>query len=466
MLVRILLGLLLAGVLVTLRGSDTVWADPDQCAELVTDYSLNCMSGSTACGAYCFYPVCLDCEDTQHQDHGFHTHTSTVCGPDICTTTPECTTDALGVITCVEVTTCVPDCWQVSDTHQDHGSHSYEVSPCTNWEWHLLGEPDGHRFGRFNSPNLGSVPPPTVVSPTPCLDEDGLVHNMPVVTNPALGIVGGQVAEPPLQLVDLGPLKLIPGGDGAPVLDYVTFVGATPSRVVRLRVSGDVGAGIEYRYWPYSGFVPIEFVTPFVPLMGDLALGAPGLLSFQVRSFRTDPEDGMVIFSEGSNVVHLLVDAGNFGDLPFAPPGTIRPVSEIIPELTPGAPVLTPQPTLELGMRPAAPRIVSVVPDPVVAGRVTVTVSPGSPVEMNYRWWRHSGFGPPRPAGNNPPEDRREWVHVHPVAGQFVIDGLPVVVMMGMELPTLFDFQLMYLGADGVESRYSDVVVQEVPAGP
>ena len=73
---------------------------------------------------------------------------------------------------------------------------------------------------------------------------------------------------------------------------------------------------------------------------------------------------------------------------------------------------------------------------------------------------------PPRPPGHNPPEDRREWVHVHPVAGQFVIDGLPFAVMMGRALPTLFDFQVMYVGIDGVESVHSDVVVEEVPARP
>ena len=226
-------------------------------------------------------------------------------------------------------------------------SHRASVGSGVCW-----GEADGHRFGRFNSPNLGAVVPPTVMAPTACADEDGLTHEMPMVLTPASGApVGGQVDEPPLALADLGALKVIAGGVGAPVLDYVTFVGLSPSRVVRLAVSGDMGEGLEYRYWPYSGFVPIEFITPFVPLMGDVALGEPGLVSFEVRSFRTDPDDGLVVFSEGSNVVHLLVDAGNFVDLPFPAPEVVPPAAVIVPQLTPAAPVLKPQPTLELGIR-------------------------------------------------------------------------------------------------------------------
>ena len=424
MIARLALWTLLGVLLVFASGDGRVLADPGDCPELRTDYSLECPAWSTKCGAGCFYPVCLDCTK-RHQDHGFHTHSG-------------------GCVGCP------------SYTHQDHGFHDYQDSPCELWRNYLLGdEGDDSGYDSFNSPNIDGGIPTTIPGPTDCTDDNGVVHEMDVLAagvpfdpagNPAHHR-GGQTSMDTVEIGDLPGLAVIVGGVGAPVLDGVNLLGGL---VVRLPVSGDLGAGLQYRYWPYSGFVPIEIRVPYRALSGDVTVRDPGLYSFQVRSVDADGEP-----SPGSNVVHQVVDGA--GMLAVDPAVVVR---GLVPGLTPSPPLVTPLPTLESGVRPVTPVILSVVPDPDVDGKVEVTVQAGYVHELEYRWWHHSGFGPR--VGSY------EWVHVHPVAGKFSIDGLPVQLdpslppgaWSGGELSFLFDFQLRSITLDGVSSELSDVVVQ------
>ena len=448
MAVRLVLALVAGLLLFLAPGGEDLWADPDQCVELVTDYSLGCAAGTDRCGAYCFYAECLDCQDAAHRDHGSHHHAETCCGPDICTTETTCTECTEGdppdcEAVCTGVTACVPDCWDCSYSHQDHGSHDYEVSPCIVWSWHLYGEPDGHRFDTFNSPNLSDALTLTVQpGPTQCEDEDGVVGSMaPGPTRASFdpdaagSYRGGRNERGPVELSDLGGLAVMEGGEGAPVLDEVEVLG---TRMVRLAVSGEVGEGLQYRYWWYDGFVPSEIRAPFLALLGDVGVGAPGIYSFQVRSVDSEGTPSL-----GSNVVHQLMDGEHLADSDW---------SSVAHLGTPVVPAMTPLPTLVSGLRPAGPEIGGVATaDPAVNGRVEVTLTGGYAGSVEYRWWRHSGFGPQ--VGES------VWTPVVPVGEKFSIDGLPVVVRSGKGLPALFDFQVRSVDADGVSSQPSDVVV-------
>ena len=420
MIARLALWTLLGVLLVFASGDGRVLAHEDDCPELVTDYSLECPAWSTKCGAGCFYPVCLDCTDASY------VHQQTCCAGEVC--------------------------WDCSYTHY------YEISPCILWENHLYGDADDYGFDSFNSPNIDGGIPTTIPGPTDCTDDLGVVHEMDVLAagvpfdpfdpagNPAHHR-GGQTSMDTVEIGDLPGLVVIAGGVGAPVLDGVNLLGGL---VVRLPVSGDLGDGLQYRYWPYSGFVPIEIRVPYRALSGDVTVRDPGLYSFQVRSVNAEGKP-----SPGSNVVHQVVDGA--GMLAVNPTVVVR---GLVPGLTPSPPLVTPLPTLESGGRPVTPVILSVVPDPDVDGKVEVTVQAGYVHELEYRWWHHSGFGPR--VGSY------EWVHVHPVAGKFSIDGLPVQLdpslppgaWSGGELPFLFDFQLRSVTLDGVSSELSDVVVQ------
>ena len=96
---------------------------------------------------------------------------------------------------------------------------------------------------------------------------------------------GGQTSMDTVEIGDLPGLAAIGGGAGSPVLGGVDLVGGL---VVRLPVSGDLRDGLQYRYWPYSRFVPIEIRVPYRALSGDVTVRDPGLYSFQVRSINAD----------------------------------------------------------------------------------------------------------------------------------------------------------------------------------
>ena len=475
-----------------------------------TDYSELCAPGNTRCASFCFFAECVKCTDAWHCH--WHLH---------------CSTDADGNTSCWShchrvrhgISPCLKWDWYLNPKEGNQSRFGTFHSP------NVLTA-------------LALVLPPGVddgLGPTQCEDGDGAVEDMDVLPIAAVVPVdsfgpstpgrwrsgfkttgphrleegflltgpldsGGcsklalaAAAEPVRghleQLEDLGlnsghldrlkarglkycsELAVIAGGEGAPSLDAVDLAGGL---AVTLRVCGNAGAEVEYRFWPYNGLVPLEIWAPFLPLEGNVTVPRSGLYSFQVRSVDAEGEPSL-----GSNVVHQLVDPENLN--PLDREATI--------------PQLTPQPTLSSGVRAAAPRIVGVAQaadselKPLEG--VSVEVAAGYTGSLEYRWWPHSGFGPtvehreyswwphreesdstveyrqygwsPDSGEVRPEVDYRAWTPVTPVDGVFFISDVlaPVEEVDGelQGLPVLFDFQVRSVDAEWVSSELSEVFI-------
>ena len=327
---------------------DISWADPpppDQCVEYTNDYSEGCDANeSNKCGSFCFYAVCVECTAATHRH----------CDPNLlggCSWRPP-----LGA------------------PPHDHGE-----SPCARWVWHLHQDSDEYRAEGFNSPNIGPALVFGVIN-DPALAEAPVACNVIGRTVPEEIGGGAWTRLDPndpdversgfrdrasLAISDIPGLVVVAGGAGAPELIGVNKVSDT---VVMLVPRGAGTNVVEYRYWVYSGFVPLEVRVPYERLTGLVTIVASkGIHSFQLRM--VDP-DGNV--SLGSNVVHQVLGMEAPVVVPLA--GLSRP------------PTPTPMPVPPTGLtRPVTPVISSVVQEPVLADTVRVTLA-GSYSGVEYRW--------------------------------------------------------------------------------
>ena len=426
-----------------------LWGDPDQCPELVTDYSQYCHDWSTRCGAFCFYAVCLDCENEKHQDHTEHCHDR---GED----DEEC--------------------------HQDHSFHYFEISPCIDWFWHLYdpGEGRSSRNDRYSAPHLGEsldlglVPDDFAPPESTCVTDQNRVDVLPgglkpVSSGPAVpgphgtssdGHKPDQVANllesHPVEvtLSDFSHLPSTPGDLGAPTLLSVTKV--TDRSVLLEVLPGSVGGVLQYRYWSYNGLreisedevdllevAPSDFRVPFVNLEGEVRVedGLRGIVSFQVRSL---DEDGVPLGS--SNIQHQVVGMADFH--------TIRSRRDTLSfgAPLPKAPLWgTPLPPLEGGLlRPVRPAI-SALEQVDGVGIAEVQLDGFYPETVQYRWWPHSGFLPTIAFD--------EWKLAEVSGDLFTVYGVGVESMVE-DAPlsfSVFNFQVRLVDGDGVPGDPSDV---------
>ena len=437
--------------LVSAGGRD-VWADPDQCVELVTDYSAQCRSESTRCGSFCFYAICQDCENARHQDHPFHSHCSP--GPPA-------------------------SCY----SHQDHGFHDYEISPCIDWDWYLHDPGLGRsvRSDAYETPDfslfmeLGVVRPGHAPVPPACVTELGANGVIPVPSSTAVplpeptivsgsnkGYITSRIVShsAEVRIGDLSHLPLTPGDPGAPSLNAVN---KSTDTSVDLVVSGWGSGSRQYRYWSYNGLrkvagvpgsgeaSPTEFRVPFEDLVGNVSIsGVRGIISFQVRSV-----DSGGVSSGNSNIVHQMIGMGSFhttgpnrSTLTHNVPLPVPPVYGM------------PLPTLGAGSRPQQPQILSVVRVAGVPGSVDIELAGSYSDRVEYRWWPHGGSGP---SGGF-----AEWRPAPVSSGTFRVSGVRPVGSMFANLPSvaLFDFEVRLVNSNDVPGEPSGVVVTLVALIP
>ena len=252
------------------------------------------------------------------------------------------------------------------------------------------------------------------------------------------------------------------GGAGAPVLDAVVDEGAT----ALLSVSGAGSDVVQVRHWGYGGFTRREGVGPQAAPLPPSSVRVPyedmdpsgrltvkdkrGIYSFQARLLRAD---GTV--SEGSNVIHLMtgVQAANVmvTEKPWPEPTRFF----YYPTPTP-LPRPTPLPTIEGVVRPTAPEIVGGLQVEDVVGEVVLTLSGGSPGMLQYRWQMHGDYGVElRPlwqlhGGYGVTLGQVSWTDAGSVTTSLTIRELPGVTLGSMEAPSLFDFEVRVVDADGV----------------
>ena len=411
MLVRALLVLGIVGMLLlggfenSEVGVDVSWGWTRECAELTIRYQDGCdASVSDNCGSFCFYADCVKCTDA------YHWHCTAYGG---------------------DPPACIAGFWE------RHG-----VSPCAIWVWHLHQDSDEYRAEGFNSPNIGPALVFGVIN-DPALAEAPVACNVIGRTVPEEIGGGAWTRLDPndpdversgfrdrasLAISDIPGLVVVAGGAGAPELIGVNKVSDT---VVMLVPRGAGTNVVEYRYWVYSGFVPLEVRVPYERLTGLVTIVASkGIHSFQLRM--VDPDGNA---SLGSNVVHQVLGMEAPVVVPLA--GLSRP------------PTPTPMPVPPTGLtRPVTPVISSVVQEPVLADTVRVTLA-GSYSGVEYRWWPHSGLGPVSRSSY------AEWMGVvsdtsrsflirglaiGPVVGQN--QGTPVPVSPSFRLRNAFDFQV------------------------
>ena len=431
--------------LVSAGGRD-VWADPDQCLELVTDYSAQCRSESVRCGSFCFYAVCRDCENARHQDHPSHSH----C--------------LLGV------------CY----SHQDHGFHDYEVSPCIDWDWYLHDPGRGRsvRSDDYETPDfslfmeLGIVRPDHTPEPPSCVTELGAEEVIPAPSSTAVplpeptivsGLHNGHITSRVVShsaevlIGDLSHLPQTPGDPGAPSIEE--DVNKIDDTSVELVVSGWGPGSRQYRYWSYNGLrkmvdgapgteeaSPTEFRVPFEELAGTVVrveAGLRGIFSFQVRSV-----DSGGVSSGNSNIVHQMIGMGGFHT-----PGPRR--SSLIYNIRLPLPTVygMPLPPLDGVSRPEQPQILRAVRAAGVPGTVDIELAGSYSDRVEYRWWPHGGSGP---AGGF-----AEWRAAPVSSGTFRVSGVRPVGSVFGNLPSvaLFDFEVRLVNDDDVPGEPSRVVV-------
>ena len=326
-----------------------------ECVEYNTDYSKKCLVRSDyECGRYCFYAVCTLCSD------GSHGHT--YC-------------DENG-------------CWTVT--------HRNGVSPCLHWLWYLWDEPleANRNYTTFTSNlqmafMLGAQHP----LEARCLEEgvetDLLNQHNYQDGTPRRGFVNrigdsaGHEAGGHLSGTLDFPGEQVKAGAVIPrLLNVVPTAGKDWS----FRIHHDVRAGVrvQYRAWPYTGFVPDTFGDPFrdLPASRVVDVELEGLHSFQVRTVYGGGSDDEVYGN--SNVVNKVAgmnsaDPGfKVGDPEFTPRPAATPWA--LPDPTSGFP------------RPNAPEIRSVVEDTLVAGLMRIVMKRPLDGKLEYRFWNHTGF--------------------------------------------------------------------------
>ena len=311
------------------------------------------------------------------------------------------------------------------------------------------------------------------------------------------------------EVSDPGPLAVIPGETGAPVLQSVSRVLEPPYNVAILSVGSHSGA-LEYRIWRYNGTVPDENRPPdpsdlpgvarlpdendapdenWVPFrslpadgrvvlprsMSRVAPSPPspftGVYSFQVRDATTGPGPARAPGSYCpphrlfATPVPASTPLPTLAPLPsdcqarsnvvhqiFGPPSLPTPP---VPRSLPGqsaSPVRTPHPlpTLEFGSRPAAPSIVSASEVPGTKGDVRVVVASGHSGGLEYRAWTHTGRQPDREDELFvlPGEDDDEWLPA----------GSPNFVVPELDYPLFWSFQVRAVDGGGVQSEPSGTV--------
>ena len=412
----------------------------------------------TRCGSFCFYAICVDCEDWSH------THS------------------------------CGEDCSY---------SHDAERSPCIEWTWHLYDPALGRssRSDSYDSHNLaaaldfGMVPEGYVPPIPPCIDERSVETILPAPAGPPAvaeevwvkglssvhpahytGLVldsravspAGTLLEYPeeVSLRDLSHLPETPGEPGGPVLISVKKVDGDDRSVVL-----DFSSADQYRYWSYNGLreevegvawadspedPPTEFRVPFEDLTGPVVSvveGLRGIVSFQVRNVDLDG-----VPSGHSNIEHQMVGMEGFHTIgpPWPPRRTELEIE--IPLPSPG-PTETPLPTLEVGSRPVRPVIDEVLQVDGFEGTVEVRLLGSYPHDVEYRWWPHSGFIPTAAFEG--------WCGAGVRGGSFRISGVEPLtpVVAGAPSAAVFDFQVRLVDGDGVAGDPSEPVVLLVWGG-
>ncbi len=385
-------------------------ASPDRCPELVTDYSAACSRDHVKCGSYCFYAECLDCKNASHQDHGRHCHSDDDDDDD----NKSFVLGGLEDLSWPEHRIC----------HQDHGYHSYEISPCIKWDWHLY-DPGKGRSSRDDTTTAETVKDAldyglaptgfTGVNPA-CVTELGGKRTFTGVNAAAPAPGGSNTADHwgtglqdqsgSISIGDLTHLPSTPGESGAPNLSSVTK-DATDDRVVTLGVTGAGSNTVQYRWWNYSGVrvdpadftgertdlaerAPSEIRVPFVNLPANSRVtvnGVRGIISFQVRM--VDSND---VASGNSNIKHEMIGMAGFHRI--GPSRSALRYERVMPNPPPTA---TPLPALPAGSgtRPSRPSITS-ASQANGNGLVDVEISSvPSGATVEYRWWPHSGFRTP-----------------------------------------------------------------------
>ena len=481
-------------ILASVASAPFLFADPDRCPELVTDYSLRCSEGVTDCSSFCFYGVCRDCKNASHGDH---------CA--LCT-----------------------------------GSHQYEVSPCIEWDWYLYDPQHGRvvRHDVYESPNVwaslefGMVPPDYEFPVNPCVTEMGVDYIPPggVVPAPPAPLAPREAGVPfpdgrvhltsgtqdhpeDVTISDLTHLPSTPGEPGAPALSEV--VRLNDLEVELVITGGPPVLFHEYRYWSYSGGregnegswggvgggvekSPSVFRVPFEKMDPDHSSfgirDVRGIISFQVRGI-----DLYGVPTGISNIIHEMIGMEGFRVIE-----PVRTTLQFQPELPP-PPTLTPLPPWESPSLDPPSVIASVVQlpsPPAEPGTVEVTMASVYPGRVQYRWWPHSGHDSTNYKGDldwpvPPPGEWRvptfgDWVTAPILPGEnfFEVEGLlPDTPMFSImtepytytrngrtwELggedpyeianPAVFNFQARVLGSSVVSDDPSEIEVALVWPG-
>ena len=439
--VLLLAGLVLLGLMGGLagRGDGGAQADTWECIEMNTDYSQKCLAKSDyQCGRYCFYAKCVKCTD------GYHDHTT--CG--------------------------LNSCWTVT--------HRHGKSPCVDWEWYLWDEPlDAERAFETMSPNLqqafmfGATHP----DEAECVEDGGVTD---ILNEGSFGDVKERADSyfynkaqdtPPHEaaghLADTVVVggEQVRGGADVPVLVNVLPV-AGLVRTYRLVHAMTSTGRVQYRIWPYSGFVPDDFGDPYydLPPGGEVVVEMEGLHSFQVRTVVGGGADPEVLGT--SNVVHKVVGMSSANTGVGLAQGLYTPEPVATPWALP--------PPASGAVRPDPPEILSVVEDPLLLGRMLVEMKPGFPGKLQYRHWTHSGFPLSEFDGG--------WLDAPPlVLGVFEIfmprrsmyggagdplfgGGFVKPAIWNFEHPTFYNFETRVVV--GVESEGSNIVVAFVWDNP
>ncbi len=435
-------------------GVQEVCADPDECPELITDYSRNCADWSTDCSAFCYYPKCLDCTNARHRDHGRHRH---------------CSTNSEGERSCRR--------------HRDHTRHTYEKSPCIEWEWLYFEEPDGERTdswtvgGPDTILSYGQLRPGAVPRSFCSIDGAGEYDiqeagdvGVPVMKSWTLNRNGTQVPITPGPIVnrkavenfdllkDLvvrvwrstesgSELVAFTGDPEGPRIDAVELIG---DRHVRVRAVDPEGRVLQYRHWLHNGFVPSEEDVPYRWSSPEFMFpDEVGIYAFQSRAVNGDGK-----YSGGSNVGFQAVGMEAFG----LAGGRLFAMKDV--------PTATFLPVVEGIVRPARPRITGINQVQLALDEVEVSVANISAGQVQYRWWPFDGFGAGDYAravdadGNVVPGEYVDrWQNVSVAGGKFraVLPGSPGYVWNeakrfsgGQPLPLYVTFEVRVISPSGV----------------
>ena len=497
----------LVGALGALAWSDSpgsprgVGAHTWECWQFETDFSEGCIERAHECAGYCFYAECVLCSDDFHE-HEYCSGGEPGGDPETCNVYLE----RHGVSPCKRwvwhlYTGPEGGAWSFGSDNLGEALH-FAFSPPKLVPSECLEEalpkptpmqlvPRSTTVPEDEYPGVNPEPEsvhrtaaPGFCEEEPCYWRSAGSNQSPVTVAylqellPAVGSVvealyeGGQVTGEERDFL-LGPvaasgLVVVEGGEGAPTLDAVRFVGeeGDPDDVVELVYSG-VGSDetVQYRYWVYNGTVPSVVREPFRALSGTVqvvqgqerlglpGLGAVGVYGFQVRSLGQN-EKGEPVYSPGSNVVYEFIGGQSFRGLTEVDrEARNRDVRERMQPL-PVTARLELAPTLQEGQeRPATPVVVVVRESEETLGRVWVEVAGlGEDFSGNieYRVWAHTGF--------DPVGEEALWKTAAPEGGSFPVEGVipPREPDEDRYLPRYWDFQVRVMGSDGVVSLPSD----------